>query len=664
MVRAWDGHWPRVGILSRPLVVYGAAAALVFACGPNGGTFGGGYECDTGYNPNQGDWEGGCDFCWDGGSVAQPSAILPTFLPTVTASSPPPPISGGTLLVTTDGRYAIAADPDRDLVYGVDLASGGFLYTITLTPGDEPGRVVEDGHGRVHVALRSGGALVTFDEASGAILARRSVCPAPRGVAWDASTDLVWVACATGELVALPSAGGAATKSWVVERDLRDVIVSNGAVSVSKFRSAEILRLASDGTIARRDAQPTMQGVNFTPHVAWRAIQGPSGRVAVVHQLESTAAILTQVSGAYGGCSTTTLPPPPPTAVDAGADAAVTCGDDAFGNFAKVGCDEQPGVVVSALTVLGRDGSVVTSRTFPGTLPVDVAVSRDGTTFAVAAAGDAFTKGVGGVLQFTACGDFSRTPATVGTKFSEQATAVAFGASNNLLVQTREPAELWIFDAKTNASSSITLSTTSRDDTGHDVFHTQAGAMIACASCHPEGQDDSHTWSLDANQRRTPSLRGTVAGTAPYHWPGDEASLAVLVDDVYTKRMNGAPLPSGLKDVLTAWVQTLPAPVAPSWVDPSAAQRGRAIFGSTTVGCSGCHSGAKLTNNQTMNVGTGGSFQVPPLIGVGWRTPLLHDGCAATIADRFGKCATPSHGQIGSLSTANIADLTSYLETL
>jgi cytochrome c peroxidase len=99
-------------------------------------------------------------------------------------------------------------------------------------------------------------------------------------------------------------------------------------------------------------------------------------------------------------------------------------------------------------------------------------------------------------------------------------------------------------------------------------------------------------------------------------------------------------------------------------VDPASALRGQAIFTDTTVGCSGCHSGAKLTNNATLDVGTGGAFQVPPLIGVGWRTPLLHDGCAATLADRFGNCATPQHGQIGTLSSTNIADLVSYLQTL
>jgi hypothetical protein len=42
----------------------------------------------------------------------------------------------------------------------------------------------------------------------------------------------------------------------------------------------------------------------------------------------------------------------------------------------------------------------------------------------------------------------------------------------------------------------------------------------------------------------------------------------------------------------------------------------------------------------------------------------MHDGCAATIADRFGACSTAGHGSTGSLSAGEISDLVSYLETL
>jgi DNA-binding beta-propeller fold protein YncE len=143
-------------------------------------------------------------------------------------------VSGGTLLGLRAGHTAVASDPDRDAIYVVDTQQATLAFTVTLNPGDEPGRLVEDGTGRVHVALRSAGALATIDPSTGAPLFERQVCPAPRGVAWDPSTDLVWVACATGELVGLPAAGGDATIRWVVQRDLRDVVVTDSGLAVTR----------------------------------------------------------------------------------------------------------------------------------------------------------------------------------------------------------------------------------------------------------------------------------------------------------------------------------------------------------------------------------------------------------------------------------------------
>jgi hypothetical protein len=246
-----------------------------------------------------------------------------------------------------------------------------------------------------------------------------------------------------------------------------------------------------------------------------------------------------------------------------------------------------------------------------------------------------------------------------------QAIAVAFDAAGELVVQMREPAELIAYKPASSAPPrDIPLSTVTRRDTGHDIFHTLAGAPIACASCHPEGGDDGHLWVLDGALRRTPSLRGTIAGTAPYHWTGEEADLNALVDDVYTNRMAGMQLDASQMGVLKDWVQTIPAPPSPTWVDAAWAQSGKAIFERSDVGCSGCHSGAKLTNNATLDVGTGGAFQVPPLVGVGWRMPLMHGGCAATIANRFTTCASQNHGNLAGLSTQDISYLETYLESL
>ena len=103
----------------------------------------------------------------------------------VTQASAPPAVSGGTLRVLSDGQTAVAADPDRDRVYVVDLSARAVSATVPLEAGDEPGRVIEDAAGRVHVALRRGGAVVTFDPRQ-PVVTRRLVCASPRGLAYEA----------------------------------------------------------------------------------------------------------------------------------------------------------------------------------------------------------------------------------------------------------------------------------------------------------------------------------------------------------------------------------------------------------------------------------------------------------------------------------------------
>jgi len=92
--------------------------------------------------------------------------------------------------------------------------------------------------------------------------------------------------------------------------------------------------------------------------------------------------------------------------------------------------------------------------------------------------------------------------------------------------------------------------------------------------------------------------------------------------------------------------------------------RGRALFESAQVGCASCHSGPRLTSAATVDVGTGGSFQVPSLVGVSTRAPFMHNGCASSLRDRFDSCGGSKHGQTSQLTELDIGDLVSYLQTL
>jgi mono/diheme cytochrome c family protein len=124
--------------------------------------------------------------------------------------------------------------------------------------------------------------------------------------------------------------------------------------------------------------------------------------------------------------------------------------------------------------------------------------------------------------------------------------------------------------------------------------------------------------------------------------------------------MAGPRLDPTQQQALTRWLDSVPA--LPAGEPTEASARGEALFAS--AGCPACHGGPAMTNNLTVDVGTGGTFQVPSLRGVRWRAPFLHAGCAPTLADRFGTCGGERHGAVATLSTAQIADLVAYLETL
>jgi hypothetical protein len=117
---------------------------------------------------------------------------------------------------------------------------------------------------------------------------------------------------------------------------------------------------------------------------------------------------------------------------------------------------------------------------------------------------------------------------------------------------------------------------------------------------------------------------------------------------------------------LARWIDRLPAYKLHA-VDVAAADRGKVLFESETVGCASCHAGSLLTNNLSVDVGTGVTVQVPSLHDVALRTPLMHNGCALTLQERFSlpKCGGgDKHGRTSQLTQGELTDLVSYVSTL
>ncbi|HEY0710681.1 MAG TPA: hypothetical protein VGG33_28010, partial [Polyangia bacterium] len=539
--------------------------------------------------------------------------------PAVESRSFVPAISGGTLLVLKDGNTALAADPDRDALFFADLVNERLTIKVPLRPGDEPGRAVEDTSGAIHVVLRRAGAVLSLRR-DRTTRERRAVCPAPRGIALDERGDL-HVACAGGELVTMPSAGGPVTRTVRLEPDLRDVVAVRDRLFVSTFRSAELLiASASDGTLLERRTVPgsrtsqrMITGTSGTrraalPGVAWRLRGWPNGTVAMVHQ-ETTNGDLKTERGGYGGGP---------------------CG----------------GPVASAVTTFPEGGGATTSgQMMFATLPVDFAYSPDGTRMATVLAGSAYavdnrpqivvaSTDPGSQMQDCM---FPGIPGDPGTpepivefrQPSGAATAVDFDGRGRVIVQTREPARIEILSHR---GGNILLSDESRFDSGHALFHASTGASLSCASCHPEGGDDGRVWRFEKiGPRRTQTLRGGIAMSAPFHWDGDMKDLGHLMSEVFSGRMGGPKVPVEHVGVVGKWMTRLPAVPSSPGVQADAITRGKALFHDAKVACASCHTGELLSNNTTVDVGTGKAFQVPPLKGIAGRAPFMHDGCAPTL---------------------------------
>jgi mono/diheme cytochrome c family protein len=559
---------------------------------------------------------------------------------------PPPPVSGGTLTVLTGGLKAVAADPDRDHVYVVDLAQWKLAFDVALQPGDEPGRVAEGPPGKAFVALRRAGAVVTIDTATGAIAERRAVCAAPRGMAYDAAKGRLHVACAEGVLVTLPASGQTAQRRLALPDDLRDVVIIETGLLVSRFRSAQVLRLNEAGAVmATLTPKPTEEG--FEASVAWRLRADPGGGAFLFHQMSLATAIT------IDGSPAVTMPQHLGTYQSSGG-----------------GCGS---IVQAAVTMLRPDDAMYTSPSANTALPVDGVydpLTASAALIDTATRTEAFLN-VGSVNLVSVtgdpgCGRFEQPTQRLAFPLPADSVAtppgqpIAIDATpEHLVVQSREPTALWRDDGRV-----LILSTERHADVGHAIFHASTRGL-ACASCHPEGGEDGRVWKFDPiGSRRTISLRGGLTGTEPLHWDGDLPTLGALVEEVWGRRMQAPALADDQIAELRRWIDSLPALPRVAG-DAAVVARGRALFEDATAACSTCHAGALTTNNTSVDVGTGRSMQVPSLRGLSWRAPYLHDGCAATLTARFGACGGgDKHGHTSQLTPTQIADLVAYLQSL
>jgi hypothetical protein len=546
------------------------------------------------------------------------------------------PVFGGTLESAPDIGGMVSADPEGNVLRRI---VGTGISTLDLGPNARPFRIWVEGT-TAWVTLRGTGELVNVDLGTMTEQWRTPVCGEVRGVTRSPLGPIV-VACADGPIVEVGD-DGEFLRAKFVATDLRDIVAAEGVLYVSRFTSAEIL-LVDPGFLFRKSEE------QVAGRVAWRMRPDPlTGQgVLVLHDAVPESPVLVDPSG--GSL------PPTYYGSSAGVNPATgPCGRLHEALFSRITTEE-----VNPRTTSGLDNVRLTT---------DFVVGSDG-SLAVANTGapDGGPSAVvyGGLLDLMgndpcASGDEVLTP------LEGRPSAVGFDEDGVLYVQAAGPFGLVRGDNEP-------VTSTPGDSTSAPIalFHGAAPTGVACASCHPEGLEDGTVWNFVIGSqllvRRTMPLAGSLLAREPYHWLGDLAGPEALMDETFTRRMGGHELDAAEGEAMFAWLDGLRPVRGIALVSEAATEEGRDVF--TRAKCGECHSGVALTTNEIEAVRPASeAVKTPTLFGVGTRSPLLHDGCAKTLEERFmPKCDDPDHDKHGVLSNLDeddIAALTAYLRTL
>jgi hypothetical protein len=544
------------------------------------------------------------------------------------------------LLLASAQRLAVAdVEGDRLRVYS--LSTSGLTWDVALPQGSWPVKVLEDS-GTFFVLLRGTGEVAMVAPGS-LTVSRTAVCPEPRGMALEAGPKRVVVVCAGGEVVHL--AGRSVVDRHRFEVEWRDVAFDAQGLVGTSFRSAERVSLGSLTAAPLRQRAPaqrvsTLAGdpTRHEAQVAWKMVQLGEDSV-LVHQLHADQLHLSAVqagesstrASAYGGRAT-------------------------GGQGPTLPCAE--GAVVTALSVFGPDGAVTAHHT-NDVLPVDAAVSPDGTRLAVVGAG-----GTGLSIYATSSlttGEGCLEPTVALSHVS--LSSVAWVSNGRLAVLESLRSVPVLVDLDTGTSSMLG-NDADRGSPAHALFHTppQGGAALACASCHPESGEDGHVWRIDGKARRTQSLLGGVMQRAPFHWQGDLSDLSSLMADTFQTRMGGHAVSGDDVAALGRWLDALPAPRSSTVLTAELARAGAAAF--EKANCGGCHFDGGKTEGPSSDIGTGEAVRAPSLIGLQARAPFLHTGEVPSIRARVLGALHPQHGDLSRLGLQEKEQLISYLESL
>jgi hypothetical protein len=596
------------------------------------------------------------------------------------SSSDAPPAPAGTvgasIAVIRSGTLIAVVNPDRGSVSLLDPDSLSVRGTVEV--GGQPHALLELSDGTILVANYRGGEVVQVDPVAQAVVARNAVCAGPYGLA--SSPDGSWVAVSCewdGTVQRVDPRTLAPTLLTKGLRRPRALAVVGENVVVADYVGGLVHGIDPGGRDSPTSLVPT--SAPYRPALTkmsaalTAAVVPAFGAVQVVHVLENNTGDESEPVATDYGTVENTKPKINP--------AVTTLGSSSSGWI-----HSSPPVPVQGPVLYAQyDGG---SRVYSG----PAAAAAFGSSYLLVA--HVSTANVA-VIDLNATTPETRAVGTFG---------VGFGPSGVAVDRTRNAA--FVDNAFDGSVSRIDLGKPfaagapaySADATlvrrlkspfspealsGRQLFfdatntHVTPSGVVACASCHPSGNDDGlvwfeHTPNVPYRHRRTPHLANAKTATAPFHWDGQFSTMSDLVESTITNIMGGDGLLVDPSTVQAYIDEAVDAPVLPP-PDMGAVARGERIFDSPAVGCSGCHAGAYLTDDELHTVLDPMSLDpedgitasnTPGLHGIFLAAPYFHDGRASSLEDVLTRRDAAGMGHHMGLTPAQRSDLIAYVQSL
>lgn len=596
--------------------------------------------------------------------------------------------TGSRTVVTNESRSALyVANVFDDSVSRVDLTTGA---RDKVTVGAEPTRITRV-QGRLFVTLRAERKLAVLAESSSGLLVEQTITVGaePYAVVAPESGDKLYVSVSQGgEVVQIDPQTLAIERRWAIDGEPRWMAVhpSGDKVYVASAMQPLLTTIDVDTgeTVSTRIPNLDFGGSNRPARITGDPAVSPDGRYVAVptlhldHEQPIDDESLPPPGGYYGGRFGPTVVTMPveggePDLLQAtvnglpqggqlpGYPSSVTWSP----NSEELWVSVEGAAGVMTLDMRNRDNDVsVFEAIFVGTDDGVVDGASRSLTFrpTVETRAPAGTRGV----VFTdddkayAHGFIDRKVRELGVTEVRDSMLDAEGIAFRV-PELATPSEARSFDTTTGRLSPeleeglhLFYSTT-------DPRVSSGGSGLSCATCHLEGRDDGLSWTFLRGKRQTPSLAGQVSLTEPVRWQGDR--VTVEEDAAMTSRdaMGGQGMNEGELANLATFIDFVrDVDIDRGDMQDPAILRGQSVF--ENAGCADCHSGPRLTDNQSYFM-YGVTVQTRSLVGLAATAPYLHDGRAATL-ESLVDSHTAEMGNTASLSAEARADLVRYLKTL